>query len=784
MDNADDIEGVVIRDQSTPRTLFGFLVSATSSIVDYLTLPPSLSQSDLARYQLLVDAYRRNLQYAPQNTKNTATSQLELENAITSSSQASNSSSPDENGNGSSLTPISEVASRASADRLIQQATIPSYWTLDAKNRPTRMYNYRLFRRNLNTATEQLRTKNSEISFAQASMVALLAKYFDSILKRQFDYWLKDGLRNDGIEAMFFSEMIHWLLHVLPELPELESSTIAMVEQRALYCKEVCDIVFKNHVPIPGMPQRSLYRQKTKDTVFRLSQQMNCYHKNLEHQRHSMRFNHHVEQLNQYLLGLSEKSLNIFYALIKGSDKTHFIVEQFLNPYESDSVILTLQKTQLGRWLKKTLIASGITTSTYTSQTIISLEQSLTHLAGEHPQDDQCILTQGLKDSLNLKEWGHWDFVGKQIPSLDAKSDGISAATAKSSISPEESLRVSKYLTQIREAYRYIVRFQFIRQNLVRTTQVAAVFGEIWIYGDPVGKAVLKELLDGIEDEIKTYSKLFHEFWSTYYTNHYLPVAEKEHTNDIKFQEHLCLTGLAHNGVPALQQIIDSIKVCINAIRIQSQQLPSNIERATKTKKQLFLDVLAFLKFCGKQGSTNFNIIQNALRDLEQNSNLDNSSDTTVDFNTAQQAAENHIKQVAAENFQARIANKTYLEEAISRRIAEEQSISNARREKIQKQAREENTCTQSLLDNCTFLILQMELSTQQQVDELRIRIAEKEAELSDIESKYSTQIAEMETSIKAKESLRREGIFKSSKASHSAEESSSNTAYSRAQYE
>ena len=223
---------------------------------------------------------------------------------------------------------------------------IPQYWILDEENRPKFELKYTTLIRRLDSTISQLKAGNSEIYLARAAMLTLILSYLQAINEgtSTWDYVTGNIIRPDGVEAMFFSEMIYWFQHDVPHLKDLDTDTIAIFEQRARYCKEVYDVVILNN---PNNPLKI----NPKDTLQRLTSMMERYHANLTQQQEARTFNQLLTTLSDKLLGLSARSLNMMFLLNRKVKQPMLIVEQFLQPYDSDSKINKMRQTQLGKWL-------------------------------------------------------------------------------------------------------------------------------------------------------------------------------------------------------------------------------------------------------------------------------------------------------------------------------------------------------------------------------------------------------------------------------------------------
>lgn len=492
--------------------------------------------------------------------------------------------------------------------------SIPRYWVLDEENRPKFELRYATLIRGLESYISKLKARNSEIYLARASMLTLILNYIQAISQgpSTWNYLLGNIIRPDGVEAMFFSEMIYWIEHEVPHLKDLDTETIDVFEKRARYCKEVYDVVILNS-------PSNLHKINPKDTLQRLTSMMERHHTNLVQHQEARTFNQLLNTLSDKLLGLSARSLNMMFLLNRKVKQPMLIVEQFLNPYESDTKINKMRQTELGEWLFETLDKFGIHTSTFASQHTFTHDEITQHLKGKCPNDKDCTLDLPLKHA-TARQWGHREFV------TDTRAPGASSLSILSGLGSIDTAaqaqlneRANHYLEDIRKIYRLTLQLYFIRQNLVRTAQVANVFGEVWIYGDPVGRAVLDELLTIVSEVTESHHDVVTDFWKDYFVDGYMPHARAMREDHWPNPSHLWLNKIDSELMPGITKDVNSVMDTLGLIREQSGKLPQILERVKKIKKELFGDLLAILKHNGKDQTANYFIIKQALTEIEMN---------------------------------------------------------------------------------------------------------------------------------------------------------------------
>lgn len=547
---------------------------------------------------------------------------------------------------------------------------IPSFWNLSTDNRPTFVLNYDKEIVKTQSCIDDLIAKKSGMYLARAGILSLLIRYLQSMRKRSKAFKRVDvgSIRDDGIELMFILEMLTWFRDVLPELDQMDSEpdkiSISMeskrhsfaeekmgmdgmhsqvsegivstdtdnlhesrslndvqhetsstsglqgvLQNRIKYCEDLLAKIAINHNFFAGYSLDSS-RANFKDLLSRLTEQFKSYRMYLIQKSAVMRFNELINNLGDQLSELSALSFHVLHLLIKDVNQPYLIVEQFLSPYKSDVKVAALKKTRIGVWIERTLELAGIKDSTFESNRKITLATIKSHLEGELPSDENCHLTGNLRDPLS-NEWGHWDFVLKSIPDNSIHDE------FKLSKRQELEIQSISYLEQMRKFCRLILLIYFIRQNMVRAATVASVFGEVWIYGDRIGKVVLDELLSSISDVIEDYSDEFETFWKGYFGD-FWSYAEQNRTND---KSNPCFQWLKiHVDLkykPKIEKLINNIFRQIGYIREHSGTLPRIKEETKKIQKALYQDLLDFMIFKNKKSSTNYLVIKNALNDLD-----------------------------------------------------------------------------------------------------------------------------------------------------------------------
>lgn len=495
-------------------------------------------------------------------------------------------------------------------------------WRLDNK-KTTFALNYRDAVSSLEMSVNELRRNPSAVNLARLGITHSLQNYLKSVCQRS---WMTDKITGayespDGIEAMFLKEMLMWCQLKMSVKNVLKKETRDDLEKRIIYYKKVLVGIVANHM-------HNEERANFKQFLERLIDETEEYLNHLIQKDESATFDELIEEISGNLLGLSSESFEILYLLIDGSNRSFlsfnsrshrperqpFIIKQFMNPKESEPKVQKIRNKRMGEWLFQTIQMTGITGSTYVANALLKQHAIKKHLDGELPSDFPCNLSTVSTELRNMRDttaWGHWKFV-------DEVSQESNRYFYSSFFQENSSSYLSeRYLIQIRELHRLTLQFYYIRQNLLRAAKVASVFGEIWIYGDRVGKAVLEELLSGISEVVQDYLTTFNSFWIKYFEGHRERTRENGE-DDYRYLCHNCLHRIDLIHKIAIQRTARDIEELILRIRQQAKKLPSELEKIRHTKVELFSDLLDFLVVRKKETTLNYQIIQDELTAMTQ----------------------------------------------------------------------------------------------------------------------------------------------------------------------
>ncbi|MDP3562349.1 MAG: hypothetical protein Q8R83_09265 [Legionellaceae bacterium] len=510
--------------------------------------------------------------------------------------------------------------------------TCPEYWTLTENHRPTFELDYKEVRTQLDNVIDEIRFHGSAIHVARTSILSLLSRYLESLSKRAITFDRATGAyaRDDGVEAMFLSEMITWWLNIVPHKPEASDDVIEAFEKRCDYCRHLISQITRSN-------WKCKYRANFNDFLNRLSKEMDDYHQHLVNHSKMVNFNLLVDKLKNELSSLAVQSFNMLFLMIRGASQERINISQFKNPEQSDVKIRKMRETGLGDWLFKTLTLPGIDASTYETTVPLTPSMIINHLQNEHPEDEPCLLRDELRDAVS-KQWGHWDFATEVTQSSEIKIKGTTDKAPQKSLSllkliglkkevsnhPTENSdtlsaeqKARRYLKMMRDLMRMTLRIIYQNQSLEKSQFVVNVYGQVWIYGTPIGTVSLDELLFGVRADVNLYEQTCKSFWSGYFSDFQTYTRIK----GINSAEHSCYRWIhqINNDNKTQDKTIRKIAGYVNQIKSNAQDLPQTIEEADDKMMELIGDIkdrMCF--FYDRENTDNYRALSEAFNKLQR----------------------------------------------------------------------------------------------------------------------------------------------------------------------
>ncbi len=501
---------------------------------------------------------------------------------------------------------------------------LPQNFILTANNQPQFTMDYKRVKREIDNVIERISFCGASIQIARSSILSDLSKYLDSLSKRNniVDKALSTYTRNDGVEAMFLSEMVSWWLKTVLCQPEFSAETTRAFGKKVIYCEHLLSRITRHD-------WKHTEQANFADFLKRFCKEMKDYHTELVNLSRMKNFNALIQEVSDHLSCLTSHTLNTFFLLINGAPQSKLNISQFKDPQSSDPKIKALLEKKLAKWLLKTLNIAGIEGITFEAMNILSAEIINAHLQGEHPDDEDCILEAELRNPVSSK-WGHWDFVTKyneKTPQTFSikKTIGLEKEEKDPNLEPAQKSR--RYLESIRELMRMVLRIIYLKQSLTRSKFVVDTYGQIWIYGSTRGKATLEELLFSIQTEVDLYNEKFKNFWSNYY-NDFKAYAGANH-KDARDPCYALLGEIESHNIRR-SEVVEDLARLVGDIKAQANRLPRTTKEANQQLSGLCKELMDRMRhFYHRENEVNYRILSEAFEELQATTDQQNLIDVS-----------------------------------------------------------------------------------------------------------------------------------------------------------
>ncbi len=197
----------------------------------------------------------------------------------------------------------------------------PPEWALDENGCPT--HNTKL----ADNATEfkgfceKLQHGDYSLKTSIIKIVALMESLFISLSKRSLNYGYRN-YRQDGQEAMFFTELAQWLSVDLPQYDITKQRTADLVLARIKYCEQVQEnvLVYRDDGD----------KSNPKNHLERILTDLRILHKDILKSVRAATFNEHMNSINRDLKDMLTHALDICYLTIEGVTRRELQVHQWL----------------------------------------------------------------------------------------------------------------------------------------------------------------------------------------------------------------------------------------------------------------------------------------------------------------------------------------------------------------------------------------------------------------------------------------------------------------------
>lgn len=463
---------------------------------------------------------------------------------------------------------------------------IPTQWALDDDKRPKYTFNLDYSADRFSEELDRLRgIAPASIHQSARGMLSTIIKLLDSLSKRT-----TGKLRKGSIEAMFFIELAAWLVEKLPLEDFKTEKTLVMLQNMKKYCENVSE-----NVLLPEDGPRAAARNHPIAALGEIIENLAGMIEMTKHLIQSTTFSDHAERLDNAVLNMAAQTFHIMHLLIRGEHdhEPELAVALFLDKTQTHRPKMHEYSAQrLAFWLKETLNAIGITRNDFHNQVIPTLASATAHLRHERVADKDCSLPDHLHHPKH-PDWGHWAFL------IEDKTD-------------EE---VSSMLKDIRNIYRNTMKLYHLRSFLWNIRRVAPMYGEVWLYGDTTGRAMVSTLMSVAEEIIGAMNTRLSLFWEACHGVY----EDKRRAGTIRKTDagYIAMT-LAMEQYRRFVTHFDNAEVGIQAIKDQCRTFKSRLEKAEESKRQLLQGLIEYLEYHKLTDDANYRVLKHALEAHEE----------------------------------------------------------------------------------------------------------------------------------------------------------------------
>ena len=457
--------------------------------------------------------------------------------------------------------------------------TIPDEWRLDTNNCPQYQSS---FSENSIKIKKQIESLNATDYPQKTIVIGLLLKIerlFASLSQRSnLLYGLSQWkiYRQDGIEAMFFSDLAMWVSVDLPRYNVKKPETAVLITKWVDYCEKVHKIlIFRNDVPKHYDPKYRLQSiikglKRLRDNVIKTSE--------------ATTFNDKICAIESLFRDKIRHVINILYLVLKNSSHPEILIDSFLDHHNqksgfvSDPEVTKLVSSLMGKWIIATLQKTGIKENDFICEEKINLALIHHHLVTDY---------QKITD---LSKTGLWPFAQQN-----------------------KELSIS-YLADIIKIHRMLLVTCFVQEQIISGAKVNAILEHAWVYGKDTEADVINDLTNQIELVSAKMCYTVTTFWNRFYTNDF------RRQTAIKFDlTEPCNVQLdrADSEVGSLVKTNEDVNRYIKEIRLEANNSENNTAEAKKRviKLRNNLKDLKLIMNMDEHGCyIHFSSIQNAKR--------------------------------------------------------------------------------------------------------------------------------------------------------------------------
>ncbi len=457
---------------------------------------------------------------------------------------------------------------------------IPDYWILK-DNKPTSELDLEIQGQRLMVEASTLGQACNYENNIHEIILADIGELFLSLSKRTDN----EHVRTDGVEVMFFNDLVDWFLTKAPTLPPKHEHAAFEYQKIINYCKDIKQSIIFD----PDNCSQNNFYETLKWQITRIED----YHVSLREFQGALTLNGLLTQLENHLLGLSSRVLDITYLLINEEpsvfddlsgeevgEKRRLGLATFIKPFAYDKAEIAARNTVFGEWLYKTVTTLRLTSSFFPPSNNLTIHDFTHHLEDELHPDGSFIKTK--------PNWGHRKFA--QLPN-EKYSDGKKKA--------------NHYALQIKLQLQRTVEIYYLIEALIRPSQTSPSLTNGWMYSNPGGKASLMELMRAILETSDNFWFSFRQFWKEYYEEDFKSYITQNHLNP-NAPEHQPLARIHCKLIGKMESRHRSIKDVVDVIFKNAEDFPQTTQKILDTYS--IENILAYRQLMNKTDSPDYRI--------------------------------------------------------------------------------------------------------------------------------------------------------------------------------
>ena len=449
-------------------------------------------------------------------------------------------------------------------------------WTLDDNGCPQHIFNFHDAMENMREDSKRLlRTSSCPQNLLIASLLTEISNVFEELSHRSWtnmerlNKTFNSGkvFREDGFEAMFFSDLADWLSIYLPNLPAKQLETSRLIFKWIQYCEKVQQTVLvRRHSKKDAITPRWQL-----DTII---MRLKKLHENYEKMSQASTFNDQITAIDRSFIQISHSVFNIFFFLINKSTKGCLSIDKLLSQQDPatikprDPTMMQITNTLMGKWICSTLNQLGITSDDLEPTKEIDLDSTYDHLEtdfsklkdfsntglwefAQRPRytieigypfitlspfvlyckidyDNQTIIYR-VKSPLNENVSGEIPLSTLDLHItmslstaelqrlLNTKLENILSITSLKRHTYKPTSNAIDYLIKIIQIHRALEQMMSTRENIILSSKVNDGWGSVWIFGADTGLPILNQLLKAIDETSKKLLECVEIFWDSFY---------------------------------------------------------------------------------------------------------------------------------------------------------------------------------------------------------------------------------------------------------------------------